>query len=119
MKSTDALEITTNKIFEIIKNFYSKNFPYPTKFNAIDAINIAFSDDTYGRCVKGHLEIKENNIPVYVGMHNGYTPVFKDENLCLNFVQDVYALHSWLVKNDFIVDDVATEKFTLTKNLHF
>lgn len=35
MKSTKTLEITTNKIFAIIKNFYSKNFPYPTKFNAI------------------------------------------------------------------------------------
>ncbi|HFQ8727697.1 TPA: hypothetical protein ACHTI0_004627 [Enterobacter kobei] len=119
MKSTKTLEITTNKIFAIIKNFYSKNFPYPTKFNAIDAINLSFSDGTYERCVKGRLEIKENNIPVYVGMHNEYTPVFKNENLCLDFVQDVDALHCWLVKYEFIVDDMATEKFTKTKDLHF
>ena len=84
MKSTKKLEITTNKIFEIIKNFYSKNFPYPVAFSAIDAINLSFSDGTYGRAVNGRLEIKEANEPVFIGMHNLYTPVFKDENVCIS-----------------------------------
>ncbi|UIN02286.1 hypothetical protein [Yersinia ruckeri] len=119
MQSTEKLQITTNKVYEIIKNFYSKNFPYPTKFNAIDAINLSFSDNTYDRCVRGRLEKNENNIPVYIGEHNLYTPVFKDQNVCIGFVQDVNTLHAWLVKNSYIIDEVATEKFTLTKNLYF
>lgn len=118
MKSTKRLEITTNKVFEIIKNFYSENFPYPTQFNAIDAINLAFSDNTFERSVKGHLQNNVNG-PAYVGPHNHYTPVFNDQNLCIDFVNDVRELHSWLEKNGFIEADVATEKFTLTNKLYF
>lgn len=52
-------------------------------------------------------------------MHNLYTPVFKDENVCISLVEDVRTLHSWLEQNGYIKGDVATEKFTLIKNLHF
>jgi len=118
MKSTKSLEITTNKIFEIIKNFYSKNFPYPTKFNSMEAINMAFSDNTFDRCVKGRLENKGNG-PIYVGLHNEYTPIFNNPNVCIDLVNDVSALNSWLEKSGYIEDEVATEKFTQTDKLHF
>lgn len=54
MKSTAILDISTNNIFEIIRNHYKENFPYYSEWDAIAAINLAFKNSSYGRVVPGY-----------------------------------------------------------------
>jgi len=117
MKSTEKLELNTNTIYHIVKAFYGKNFPYPTAFSAIEAINLSFSKGAYGRVVPGRFDVDPHEHPVYVGMHNEYTPVFKDPKNCADLVEDVKQLQKWLRVNGFISEDVATEKLISTKDL--
>ncbi|MFH7803478.1 hypothetical protein [Enterobacter cloacae] len=119
MKSGKVLEIRINVIFEIIKNYYSINFPYKAEWNPVSAINLSFENSSYGRVVPGRIKSNENNELVYTGSHNQYSMVFKDGLNIQNLVDDVEALHGWLVNNSYINDGIATEKMITTKGLFF
>lgn len=119
MKSTEILELNTNKIYLIVKGFYGEKFPYPTAFSAIEAINLSFSQGAYGRGVQGRFDVDPHGHPVYVGMHNFYTPVFKNPKNCADLVEDVQQLQKWLCDHGFILNDVATDKLITTKDLFF
>ncbi|EDJ8983003.1 hypothetical protein GFI10_01915 [Salmonella enterica subsp. diarizonae] len=120
MQSTTILDISTNNIFEIIRNHYKEHFPYCSEWDAITAINLAFKNSSYGRVVPGYFKTNDIGQVLYAGQHNHYSEeVFTKKENCQHLVNDVEALHSWLLNNGFIKDGMATEKMILTNKFIF
>lgn len=112
-------------IYNIIRKHYLKNFPYPTQFEALNAINEHLNSidesvhikkvgdeykliqPTHHKEEKSKYETQESNVFVYLSQPSGIAAVF----------QDVNTYHEWLNNNGFIADRIATEKMLVTDKL--
>lgn len=121
MKSVKKLKLLNNDIYKIIKKFYSLHFPYPIEFSAIDAINLALEEVGGNLGSKGKLERDPNKNIIFI-LDKSALPTnskFKNPSDCQDLVDDVEKLHEWLVKHEFIDDEVPTPKFISTTDLIF
>lgn len=121
MKSVKRIGLHNNDIYKIIRRFYSFHFPYPVEFSAIDAINLTLQEKGGTLGAPGKFELDPKGIILFVieSTSSQSNNKFKKPSDCHELVDDVETLHKWLVKHEFIDDEVPTPKFISTTDLIF
>lgn len=112
-------------VYEIIRNHYIKNFPYPILFQALNAINESLYNINKNASLKKDGDQykfinpnsnKENNSP-YGNPGDNLFAYLSQSSGVEALLQDINALQEWLSNNGFIFNGIATEKMLVTSKL--
>ena len=116
-----------NGVYELIRKYYVFNFPHKVEFQAVNAINHFVKSYNAEAVIKkdGDVYVFINTKPYQrssdpfansLGIHTEQLERYlSDDSGIRKLFQDVNALHLWLVDNNFIKNNLATEKLLATK----